>query len=619
MNSMSVYFRTVFLLLLFAAFVSCTEDLSPPQFQYGSLVLNFEQSNWSANSKMEENSIKKVTHMVITVKGMDGRETDYSARKVEVYEFEGAYLSGNMLLPVGTYQITTLYLVDGGENVLFAVPQKELLLSQNVDNPLPISDVSSTRLANNVKVEVLSTKRLTPEDFGLESLEVKFEDVFYFFVALVDKTNPGDFLPGSIEVSNGEYMHQQDIDSQIQKINLKPGYENYSIEIQSEDYQHFEGSFSYDSLLSHDATPLVIELKRVNECVGGTYVGNVVLNTQQEVDDFGRKCYTKIEGRLRIGSPKEPLAIKDLGHLESLTIVTGSVEIRNNKGLTSLHGLHHLSSVGSYMAIDGNEILESLADLRNLTSIAHGLEITNNNALTNLDGMQGLSSLSSNSQINENQNLISLEGLENLKTVSFLFINSNRKLISFKGLNNLTNVGGLSISGNSSLTSFSGSGNSISSLNNLYIINNPLLTDFKGLMAADGEVKDALTIDNNASLVSLEGLKFQNDIVFFIEIKNNPQLLDISAMSSINTIGRDLTITNNEKLPHLTGLENLFSVGNLYGSNNSYLLSIVNNPSLKDFCALSYLFQEGILYKQNIALNAYNPSAAQMKADKCAL
>jgi hypothetical protein len=111
-------------------------------------------------------------------------------------------------------------------------------------------------------------------------------------------------------------------------------------------------------------------------------------------------------------------------------------------------------------------------------------------------------------------------------------------------------------------------------------------------MSADGKIKNSVTIDNNASLLSLEGLEFHNDIVFRFEIKNNPKLIDISAMSDINTVGRNLIITNNEKLPNLIGLENLFSVGNLYRADNDYLLSIVNNKSLKDFCGYPIFFKK---------------------------
>jgi hypothetical protein len=36
------------------------------------------------------------------------------------------------------------------------------------------------------------------------------------------------------------------------------------------------------------------------ECDGGTYQGNVLLQSQTDVDEFGTNCYTAIKGNLRI-------------------------------------------------------------------------------------------------------------------------------------------------------------------------------------------------------------------------------------------------------------------------------------------------------------------------------
>lgn len=610
-------FLVIFPLLLLSTLISCTEE-SVPHLEYGTISISFQHPYAAPEARLQADKLRKASHVVITIIGMDGQDTDYTEKKVEVYEFEGSYLVDNIVLPIGSYQISTLYLVDDEDHVLFATPDKDKPLAQHVKIPLPAT-ISSNKMINEVKMEVLSTTGLTPDDFGLESLELNFGDTFYFFVALLEEGEKGDFLEGKMTVSSEGYNSTLNIDSYAQKIILEKGYDRYNIKVENKEYHPYEGSFSYDSLRVHASTPLIITLESIIKPDQGIYVGNVVLNTQQEVDDFGDKGYTKIEGTLNIGGyfPTDPQAITDLGPLASLTAITGRLQILNNRALTSFHGLHNLSSVGGFMSISGNVRLESLAALKNLNYIGSGLTLSQNNALTNLDGLQGLSSLTSNSQIEGNQNLISLEGLENLKTLSFLFLTSNRSLASVKGLNNLRDVGGLSISGNSSLISLSGFGNAITSLDNFSIRDNPLLTDFKGMMSPEGEITSSVSIENNASLESLEGLEFNPDIVFDFEIKDNPLLVDISAMNDINTIGRSLTISGNKKLSSLKGLENLFSVGNRHNMDLNYLLTIVNNPSINDFCALSYLFQEGVVHNQNIALNAYNPSRAQMKAGEC--
>lgn len=612
-----VNFKTLFLFLIVSVFISCSIDSDLPDTQLGAFSISFEPPATLENARVKGNTLNKVTHLVITIKHMDGRDTEYSLTKIAVNLVEGAFLSEEILLPLGTYQITTLYLVDSEDNILFASPHNDAPLAQNVETSLPITDISVSDSTEIINGEVISTDGHSPDDFGMDSFKGKFKEVFYFYVAILGENKGETYLPGQIEVVNGKYSHQQGIDSLNQKVILEPGHDQYTIKIESENYHPFEDTFSYDSLSSYVSTPLIIELELLDPCVGGTYVGDVVLNTQEEVDDFGSKCYKKIEGHLKIGAYyiENLTSITNLESLDSLVEVTGSLKIEFNQSLKSLKGLNNLSSVGGILTISGNEILGSLSELK--ITRAKLLAINNNNALTNFDGLQGLRSLNS-VEVRGNQNLVNFKGLENLKSIeTSLNITKNKNLNSFEGLENLEELGGLNLVANSSLVSLSGFKNSITSLNHLYLLGNSSLRDLKGMLSEDCTIKNTVIIDNNPSLESLEGLRFHNDITFNFELTDNSSLTDISAMSDINTIGRDLIISNNEKLSNLTGLENLFSVGNLYGSESGYILTIVNNKSLTNFCPLSYLFQNGILYKQNIKLNGYNPTVLQMKENEC--
>src|SRR5210317_2566247 len=62
-------------------------------------------------------------------------------------------------------------------------------------------------------------------------------------------------------------------------------------------------------------------------CDNGTYVGNVRLLTQQEVDDFGAMCYSKIEGNLILGENWDfDNNILDLSPLSSLTEIYQGID-----------------------------------------------------------------------------------------------------------------------------------------------------------------------------------------------------------------------------------------------------------------------------------------------------
>src|SRR5690606_37000947 len=184
--------------------------------------------------------------------------------------------------------------------------------------------------------------------------------------------------------------------------------------------------------------------------------GDVILNSQTEVDDFATNypnC-TEISGSLKINGND----ITDLSPLSNLTSVGGYLQINDNSNLTNLDGLSNLTSVGGNLFISANSSLTNLDGLSNLTSVGVHLYINSNSNLTSLDGLSNLTSVGGHLTINNNSSLTNLDGLNNLTSVGgHLTINSNSSLTNLDGLSNLTSVGGyLYIQSNSSLTDISG-------------------------------------------------------------------------------------------------------------------------------------------------------------------
>src|SRR5690606_31203507 len=185
--------------------------------------------------------------------------------------------------------------------------------------------------------------------------------------------------------------------------------------------------------------------------------GDVILNSQTEVDDFATNypnC-TEISGGLNISGGS---TITDLSPLSNLTSVGGYLNIGSNSNLTNLDGLSNLTSVGGNLFISANSSLTNLDGLSNLTSVGVNLYIVSNSNLTSLDGLSNLTSVGGSLTINNNSSLTNLDGLNNLTSVGgHLGINSNSSLTNLDGLSNLTSVGGyLYIQSNSSLTDISG-------------------------------------------------------------------------------------------------------------------------------------------------------------------
>ena len=143
-------------------------------------------------------------------------------------------------------------------------------------------------------------------------------------------------------------------------------------------------------------------------CDNGTFVGRISLTTQQEVNDFGALCYTKIDGTLIIYDQATTNdKILDLSPLSNLT------EIYTETYPDSLYASLHITT----------SLLTNLEGLNNLEKVGR-LVIRDNESLATLSGLEGLAHIGSNANA----------------LVDELFIENNPVLLNLDGLNNLVGI-----------------------------------------------------------------------------------------------------------------------------------------------------------------------------------
>jgi hypothetical protein len=299
-------------------------------------------------------------------------------------------------------------------------------LAQKITSSLPlpfsVSNQNSSSEPANIEIEVIPTEGRTPEDFGLDSSIITFREVSNVFVALIKKVGEMEFLPGRLTISSDVYTYEQELNEEINKVSFLSGYGSYKFRVESEGYQAYEKIFSYDSLKAHEANPMLIALEKSNEeCKGGTFVGDVFLFSRVDAINFGKKCYTKIEGSLRIGLYPTDY-ITDLSPLLALESITGNLEIKSNLALASLKGLDNLKSIGGDVQIDDNPQLSNIT-LNKLTQIGRGLRLKNNESLKNLNGMENLSSVGNIYDEDKGYfiSIINNKSLENYCGLNYLF------------------------------------------------------------------------------------------------------------------------------------------------------------------------------------------------------
>ncbi len=345
-----------------------------------------------------------------------------------------------------------------------------------------------------------------------------------------------------------------------------------------------------------------VELICTNTCP----IGNVVLNSQNEIDAFvaNQSSCDSIFGNLTISGS----TINDLSQLSFLRYIQGNLLVQSCPSLTELTGLNGLIDIGG-MDIRSNAALTTISALSNLTSIDNSVIIWNNASLINLDGLNLITSIGGNLNIRDNSSLVDLSGLDLLQTVGgTMQVWYHINMTNLSGISALTSVGvNLRISNNSSLTNCSlicslinngGVGGSItiaanpsecSSLTEVstlctdtdcpegtVVLSTQIEVDaFVNTFFGCDSLPGGLTINGASTITDLSGLSFINHIGDNLIIQNTQGISDLSGFQNLQTVAGQLRLISNNNLTSIAQLAQLISVdGELRISSNQNLPNI---------------------------------------------
>jgi len=195
----------------------------------------------------------------------------------------------------------------------------------------------------------------------------------------------------------------------------------------------------------------------------------------------------------------------DLSGLHCLCEVQGDLTVGPNNGLTDLVGLDNLRSVFS-LSVERSPALVTLAGLDRLESVVTSLELNTLLTLERLDSLDALQSVGGDLKIYDAPQLNRLAGLGALESVGYeLSIQGCDSLLGLNTLDTLDSLERLTISDNASLRTINGLGGALEGLLSIEITENNALVEIDGL---DGvvEVSGTLDILDNPALESVTGL-----------------------------------------------------------------------------------------------------------------
>lgn len=258
----------------------------------------------------------------------------------------------------------------------------------------------------------------------------------------------------------------------------------------------FNGTLFKDSNFSFTTVPYRI------------FTGRVTLRTQQEVDAFEANHYTEITNWLIIGTQTTTSNIIDLGGLQSLVKVTGSLFVSYNPNLLTTQGLQNISNDLNAIAIVDNLILNNLIGFSGVNKLLEYINIEDNPEITSLDHFSGMTTgaVNVNVDLTNNDKLVDIDGLSQLNLFS-VYIRDNQILANINLINgsDANSLGQLTISGNPNLNNFS-------PLSNITLIKGDLTLGFCNMTNLDflsnlGRTFGDVNIFYNSALTNLCGLQ----------------------------------------------------------------------------------------------------------------
>ncbi|WP_158858802.1 receptor L domain-containing protein [Lunatibacter salilacus] len=559
--------------------------------------------------------ISGIKEAVITIRKDDGTLTEYEMKRIQVEEQDGYYLTEKIFLPEGSYEVVAFYILGEGNAVMEATPQKTSSLSEDPALSLPIpfeivpiaSDAEDEPVSQ-LPMNAISVEGKSPKDFGFQSFNMDVKSPVSFYVTLVSDAHLMDFISGTLQITANGEIFDLDLIEGINQTMILPYADEYTVKASAFLWFDFIQTFTFEELQIFKDNPLLIELEE-NLCIGGKYVGNVVLSSQTEVNNWVRWCYEGIEGNLHIqgGNSEDPVV--DLTSLSGLKAIEGQIIITNTNKLVNLDGLKNIASAVESVQIYNNQNLEQITGLSGIIPNRADIIIQNNPSMISLDGLGGFTELGK-FQVYSNQSLKNFRGLENLKEVDQLTISANSSLESFNGLSGLRKIGSLTINDQIQISSFEGFGAGVEQINRLSIHHMTDVRNLHGLLAPSGKILSEFDLFAT-SLVNLDGLALADEMLD-IKIDLNGSLDKLTQLSNVTKVSKKLTINSNS-LRSLDGLQNLVFVGD----GTLPTLEIRNNQDLMGFCALKNLFENGVYHKVLIQGNYYNPTIEKIISGEC--
>jgi len=202
-------------------------------------ILSIEQSS-QTKSALTDTALVSYQVMV-SVKDTEGNPV-LTDELIPVYIFGAGFVSEEVELEAGNYNLTKFMVINPAGEVIFATPVEGAPLAYLVDDPLPVGFSILAGTSTSIAPEVLPVEGQTPGDFGYVSFGIQIvKPLGFYAICIID--NPMIMAPtpllttAKLTVYAGESWHYSfKLEAALNHLIIRGGYDTYLFLLEKEGY-----------------------------------------------------------------------------------------------------------------------------------------------------------------------------------------------------------------------------------------------------------------------------------------------------------------------------------------------------------------------------------------------
>ena len=252
--------RLLILLTIFTAMQSC-DNGEEEIVEEGTVSFTFEVISDENEGGRTEALIP--TTIVLSIEDLSGNPI-YTLEELDIFEFNGSYVSEPLILEVGDYQLTEYLVRDDVGATIYATPVEGSELDYLVNDPLPIALTVAANQSTQLAPQVISTETLTPADFGYTDSNFEFIETFDFLMSVFvfnETTEAFEATSGQVTISgDGVEIYNNAFSAGVVQIKLIDGYTNYTVSVTKSGYLVNNTTLTNAEMKATFTDPIVIQL-----------------------------------------------------------------------------------------------------------------------------------------------------------------------------------------------------------------------------------------------------------------------------------------------------------------------------------------------------------------------